>query len=413
MSESDTPLILEDFDDTPSTTTATPPSVSTPTEQTSMTIMPQKYEAKQLVVADRLSPDTIVAAKELSLVISSKNTTAAREISGKAMAPIEQNARALLNNVRMNDMDALGASASNIIDGIKILRLDDLKNEARGNVPAPVRKTIGSLFSAGKVAVSAIQGFNENRKQFLDVIDKELAKCRTSIADATTRKEILIQQSNTLKQSAREITKIILAYQYAIEREIAEYEDRRLSVIESQDVVEVQQLIFDYDRIIEMEKDAMMLKTALVQVANAIPTNNMSIKNTETIIQETDRVLRFYTPALLNSAAQVAMNAANRRGVDSIRKTKELSKIATDMAVTSTIEGAKEAQALSNDFDSAIADLERQTKATMEALHTIQDTEQQYREHRKTQEESLTKIQDYMINSTMSLRDKAVQRKLD
>lgn len=413
MSDPNAPLILEDFDDTPTTTTTTPPTTSTPTTNTNVTIMPQKFETKQLVVADRLSPETIASAKQLSVEISSKNTAIAREISGKAMAPIEQNARALLNNVRMNDMDALGATAASIIDGIKILRLDDLKNEARGNIPAPVRKGIGSLFGIGKTAVSAIQGFNENRKQFLDVIDKELAKCRTNIADATTRKEILIQQNNTLKQSARDITKIILAYQYAIEREVAEYEEKRLEVMQSQDVVEVQQLIFDYDRIIELEKDAMMLKTALMRVANAIPTNNMSIKNTETIIQETDRVLRFSTPDLLNSAAQVAMNAANRRGVESIQKAKDLSRIATDLAVSSTIEGAKEAQAMSNDFDSAIADLERQTKATMEALHTIQDAEQQYREHRKTQEESLTKIQDYMINSTMSLRDKAVQRKLD
>ena len=139
MNNTNTPLILENFDDTP-ITTAMPPT------NTNVTIIPQKFETKQLVVADRLSPKTIASPKQLSIEISSKNTAIAREISGKSMAPIKQNTRSLLNNVRMNDMDTLGATASSIIDGIKILRLDDLKKEAHSNIPAPVHKGIGNLF---------------------------------------------------------------------------------------------------------------------------------------------------------------------------------------------------------------------------------------------------------------------------
>ena len=110
------------------------------------------------------------------------------------LAGIAQASRQLLSGVRLGDAGEVGRIAAAVIDGVKILRIEDLQAEAAGG-QAPARKGImGRLLGAASDAHTAFKGFAESRKTFLELMDGEQAKARRTKADLAVSIDLLDQQ---------------------------------------------------------------------------------------------------------------------------------------------------------------------------------------------------------------------------
>ena len=111
---------------------------------------------------------------------TSAKTNSLLEHGNDVLAGISQASRELLSGVRIGDAGEVGRIAAAVIDGVKILRIQDLQAESQGRTPAVISGFIGKLLGIVGEARSAFNAFQENRKEFLDLMDAEQAKARTS-----------------------------------------------------------------------------------------------------------------------------------------------------------------------------------------------------------------------------------------
>ena len=91
----------------------------------------------------------------------------------------------------LGEAGEIGDIAAAVIDGVKILRIEDLRSEAEAASPARAKACLGRLLGSVADAHSAFKGFTENRKTFLELMDKEQAKARKIKADLAVAIELL------------------------------------------------------------------------------------------------------------------------------------------------------------------------------------------------------------------------------
>jgi hypothetical protein len=102
----------------------------------------------------------------------------------------------LLTGTRLGDAGEVGRIAASVIDGVKILRIEDLQAEANSTTAAR-KGFVARLIGFAADAHSAFKGFAENRKRFLDLMDEEQARARKVKADLSVAVELMDQQSSS------------------------------------------------------------------------------------------------------------------------------------------------------------------------------------------------------------------------
>ena len=103
--------------------------------------------------------------------------------------------------MRLGETGEIGRIAASVIDGVKILRIEDLQAEASGASPVARSGIIGRLLGVMADAHTAFKGFAESRKKFLDLMDAEQAKARRTKSDLTVAVELLDQRALAIRQS--------------------------------------------------------------------------------------------------------------------------------------------------------------------------------------------------------------------
>src|SRR5262249_38951100 len=146
---------------------------------------------ERLVDIANLKPEDLAAAQASAAKIDFRNTNTLLTHGEGGLANIAQSSRQLLTGVRLAEAGEGGRVAASVIDGVKLLRIEDLQAEARGGQPATHKGLIGRLIGAAADARTAFKGFAENRKKFLDLMDEEQAKARKTKADLTVAVELL------------------------------------------------------------------------------------------------------------------------------------------------------------------------------------------------------------------------------
>src|SRR5580704_12814991 len=213
------PLDLSLFDnlDTPPAAALPVPAKTQPPAPADERLAPQPAPERLVDIAN-LKPEDLAAAQASAAKIDFRNTGTLLSHGEGALAGIAQTSRQLLTGVRLGDAGEVGRIAASVIDGVKILRIQDLQAEAGSGAPAARKGLIGRLIGAAADAHTAFKGFAENRKKFLDLMDSEQAKARKTKADLTVAVELLDQQAVAIRHSLHDLKIEIAAGQLALDR---------------------------------------------------------------------------------------------------------------------------------------------------------------------------------------------------
>src|SRR5580704_3663729 len=160
------PLDLSAFDDLdtpPSLPAVAAPVVAAPVPAGADPRLAVEPEPERLVEVANLKPEELAAAQGSAAKIDFRNTSTLLAHGEGVLAGIAQSSRQLLTGVRLGDAGEVGQIAATVIDGIKILRIQDLQTEAKDGQPAR-QGFIGKLIGAAVDAHTAFKGFLENRK---------------------------------------------------------------------------------------------------------------------------------------------------------------------------------------------------------------------------------------------------------
>src|ERR1700693_1741497 len=159
-----TPLDLSTFDnlDSPPVTAlvATPAQPLVPADQR----LALEPAPPRLVEVANLGAQDLAAAQASAAKVNFRNTDTLLAHGEGVLAGIAQASRQLLTGVRLGDAGDVGRIAASVIDGVKILRIQDLQAEASSGRPSAPRGLIGRLIGAAADAHTAFKGFAENRK---------------------------------------------------------------------------------------------------------------------------------------------------------------------------------------------------------------------------------------------------------
>jgi hypothetical protein len=204
--KTDGPLDLSTFDvgDPPKTAASTLPAVQPsstdhlPVTTTDARLVPQP-RPERLVDVSKLNPQDLDAANRSAARLDFRNTNTLMAHADGVLAVIAQASRQLLTGVRVGDAGEVGRIAAAVIDGVKILRIQDLQAEAVGGQPPPRKGLIGKLLGVAADAHTAFKGFLENRKRFLDLMDAEQAKARKTKADLAVTIDLLDRQAVAIR----------------------------------------------------------------------------------------------------------------------------------------------------------------------------------------------------------------------
>src|SRR6185437_4469642 len=100
---------------------------------------------ERLVEVANLSADDLKAAQTSAAKIDFRNTNSLLAHGEGVLAGIAAASRQLLAGVRLGETGDVGRIAASVIDGVKILRIEDLQSEAKGGAPAAPRGIMGKL----------------------------------------------------------------------------------------------------------------------------------------------------------------------------------------------------------------------------------------------------------------------------
>ena len=160
----------------------------------------------RLVEVANLSSEDLAAAQQSAEEINFRDTTSLLSHGDNVLAEIAQSSRQLLSGVRLGDAGGVGRIAAAVIDGVKILRIEDLQAESKGEKSAAPKGLVGKMLSTFADAHTAFKGFQENRKKFLTLMDQEQAKARKTTADLSVAIDLLDQQATAIRKSLHGLT---------------------------------------------------------------------------------------------------------------------------------------------------------------------------------------------------------------
>src|ERR1700748_760405 len=136
------PLDLSAFDDLGAApTTPAGGALTVPTTSSAVAIKDERLLAQprpeRLVEVGNLNPDDLSAATRSAAAIDFRKTTTLLAHGDGVLSGIAQASRQLLPGIRLGEAGEVGRIAAAVIDGVKILRIQDLQAEAAGGQPAP------------------------------------------------------------------------------------------------------------------------------------------------------------------------------------------------------------------------------------------------------------------------------------
>jgi len=118
----------------------------------------------RLVEVAKLSPDERATAKQAAARVDFRDTASLLSHGDGVLAQIAQSSRQLLTGVRLGAAGEIGDIAAAVIDGVKILRIQDLQSEADGGRPGARKGLLGRLLGSVADAHTAFKGFSETAR---------------------------------------------------------------------------------------------------------------------------------------------------------------------------------------------------------------------------------------------------------
>lgn len=399
------PLDLSLFETTPPPAPAAMPATM---EATALAVAPSapagvpaelapQPRAERLVNTDNLPADELATAQEQAAKIDLSSSTSIMNHGDGVLDGIAQASRQILTGVRLSEAGEAGEIAASVLDGIKILRISDLKAEANSNATDKPHGVVGKLLGAFGQARTAFQGFAENRKQFLTLMDQQQAKARKTKADLAVSITLLDQQSLAIRQALHNLKIAIAAGQIALDRAEDELEQKRLHAVNTgdpSDAAEVQAMRMAISNFRGKLGD---MRESLVGSAMLIPIIAQNRGAAETRMLKVSNALLVVIPRLMAVASQAVVQVEIRKAADSAAKLEAANRQITLLAAEGAHEAAVTAARANAGDERNLDVLAQVAEETVKTMNEVIDIEREIAAQDIAREQKLAEIRKKLV----------------
>ncbi|MGC8535370.1 MAG: toxic anion resistance protein [Rhizomicrobium sp.] len=366
-------------------------------------------EPERLVDISNLNPEDLAASQAAADKINFGDTTTLLAHGEGAMAEIAQASRQLLTGVRLGDAGEVGQIAASVIDGVKILRIEDLQSEAKGGGSA-AKGLVGRFMRFAADAHSAFKGFAENRKKFLDLMDQEQARARKTKADLTVAVQLMDRQAEAIRGSLHALKIAIAAGQIALDRGQVELEALRQKAEASGDAAEAADVMEFRSSLANFRGKIAEMRENLVGSAMLIPIIGQNRKAAETRILKISNGMLVVIPRLMAVASQAAVQVDIARAAQESEKLDEVARQITVLASKGAHDAATSAaRSLGGDARN-IEVLAQVADETIRTMHEVMEIEREVAAGDREREAKLAAIRDRLVTGMQGVNRAAVQK---
>lgn len=393
----------------PPATEAALPAVAAQNAAPDPRLAPQP-PAPRLVEVSKLTAEELEAANHSAAAIDFRNTGSLLAHGDGVLAAIAQASRQLLSGVRLGEAGEVGQIAATVIDGVKILRIQDLQAEAKGGQPPARHGLVGKLLGLAADAHTAIKGFQENRKKFLDLMDAEQAKARKTKADLAVTIGLLDEQANAIRQSLHRLKIEIAAGQLALDRGEGELEALRQHAVSTADPADAADVLEFRGAIANFRGKIAEMRESLVGSAMLIPIIGQTKQAAETRLMKISNGMLVVIPRLMAVASQAVVHVQVRNAADEAAKLDEASRQISLLAAKGAHEAATSAaQSLAGDPRN-IEVLAQVADEAIKTMNDVIDIERQVAAGDREREARLTEVRDRLIRGMQGVNQRAVEQ---
>jgi uncharacterized protein YaaN involved in tellurite resistance len=407
----DVPLDLSIFDTLDPTPTAATAVVATATQTatavTDPRLLPEPPQGR-LVEVTNLGPDDLAAAQQSAARIDFRESATLLAHGDGVLAAIAQASRQLLTGVRLGDAGEVGRIAAAVIDGVKILRIEDLQAESAAGQPAARKGILGKLMGAAADAHTAFKGFAESRKKFLDLMDAEQAKARKTKADLAVSIDLLEQQAAALRQSLHGLKIEIAAGQIALDRGQDELETLRQNALRTGDPADAAEVLEFRGVLANFRGKVAEMRENLVGSALLIPIIGQNKKAAETRMMKISNGMLVVIPRLMAVASQAVVQVEIRRAADESERLDEAARQITVLASKGAHEAATSAARSLGGDQRNIDVLAQVADEAIKTMHEVIDIEREVANGDREREAKLTAIRDRLVAGMQGVNRHAV-----
>ena len=409
------PLDLSAFDNLdplpspPQTLTVLPASEPQLVVITDERLQPQP-RLERLVEVANLNPDDLAAAQSSAAKIDFRNTNNLMAHGDGVLAGIAQASRQLLAGVRVSDAGEVGRIAAAVIDGVKILRIQDLQTESASGKPVPRKGLIGKLLGVAADAHTAFKSFQENRKQFLELMDSEQAKARKTKTDLAVTIDLLDQQALAIRQSLHALKIEIAAGQIAIDRGQDELETLRLHAVETGDPAEAADTMEFRGAIANFRGKIAEMRESLVGSAMLIPIIGQNKQAAQTRMMKISNGMLVVIPRLMAVASQAVVQVDIRNAADEAEKLDEANRQITLLASKGAHEAATTAARSLGGDQRNIDVLAQVADETIQTMNEVIDIERQVAAGDREREAKLAEVRDRLVRGMQGVNQRAIEK---
>jgi uncharacterized protein YaaN involved in tellurite resistance len=297
-----------------------------------------------------------------------------------------------------------------VIDGVKILRIQDLQAEAGGAQPIAPKGLIGRLLSVAADAHTAFKGFAENRKKFLDLMDSEQAKVRKTKSDLTVSVELLDRQAVAIRQSLNGLKIEIAAGQIALDRGYEELEALRQNAVKTGDPIDAADLMEFRSALANFRGKIAAMRENLMGSAMLIPIIAQNKKAAETRIMQISNGMLVVIPRLMAVASQAVVQVDIRRAAGEAEKLDEAARQVTLLASKGAHEAATSAARSLGGDQRNIDVLAQVADETIKTMHEVIAIEREVAAADREREGKLAEIRDRLVRGMQGVNAAAVQK---
>jgi uncharacterized protein YaaN involved in tellurite resistance len=404
------PLDLSVFDNLESAPT---PSLPVPAAAAPLPVPADDHLAPQpapdrLVDIAKLKPEDLAAAQASAAKIDFRNTNTLLTHGEGVLANIAQSSRQLLTGVRLGDAGEVGRIAASVIDGVKILRIEDLQTEARADQPPAPKGLIGRLIGAAVDARTAFNSFAENRKRFLDLMDEEQAKARKTKADMTVAVELLDRQALAIRQSLNGLKIEIAAGQIALDRGYEELEALRQNAVKTGEAADAADVMEFRSALANFRGKVAEMRENLIGSAMLIPIIGQNKKAAETRIMQVSNGMLVLIPRLMAVASQAVVQVDIKRAAHEAEKLDEAARQITLLASKGAHEAATSAARSLGGDQRNIDVLAQVADQAIKTMHEVIEIEREVTAGDREREAKLAAIRDRLVRGMQGVNAAAI-----
>jgi len=402
------PLDLSIFDD-PTPLPAPTQAVAVLPAGVSAELAPQPRPERLVEVAN-LPPADLAAAEASAAKVNFSDTASLLAHGDGVLSAIAAASRQLLTDVRLGDAGEAGRIAAAVIDGVKILRIQDLQKEAEGGAPGARKGFVGRLLGVAADAHTAFKGFAENRKQFLTLMDQEQAKARKTKADLAVTISLLDTQALAIRQSLHDLKIDIAAGQIALDRAEDELEQKRQHAIATNDAADAADVLDFRGAIANFRGKIADMREALVGSAMLIPIIGQNRSAAETRLMKISNGMLVVIPRLMAVASQAVVQVEIQKAADAAAKLDEANRQITLLAAKGAHDAATSAARSLGGDQRNIDVLAQVADETIKTMNEVLDIEREVAAGDAAREAKLAEIRNKLVTGMQGVNARALEK---